>query len=54
MNLSLNFKESFKTALALTIAIGIALAMNWEKPYWAGFTVAFCSLATVRRQSMSY
>ena len=47
MNLSLNFKEAFKTALAMTIAIGIALAMNWEKPYWAGFAVAFCSLATI-------
>jgi uncharacterized membrane protein YccC len=47
VNLSLNFKESLKTALAMTIAIGIALAMNWEKAYWAGFAVAFCSLATI-------
>ncbi len=47
MNLSLTFKESFKTALAMTIAIGIALAMNWEKPYWAGLAVAMCSLATL-------
>lgn len=47
MQLSLTFKESLKTALAMTIAIGIALAMNWEKAYWAGFAVAFCSLATI-------
>jgi uncharacterized membrane protein YccC len=47
VNLSLTFKESLKTALAMTIAIGIALAMNWEKAYWAGFAVAFCSLATI-------
>ena len=47
MNLSLNFKESFKTALAMVIAIGIALAMDWQRPYWAGFAVAFCSLATI-------
>ena len=40
-------KEPFKTALAMTIAYGIALSMNWENPYWAGFAVAFCSLATV-------
>ena len=47
MNLSLNFKESFKTALAMVIAIGIAFAMDWQRPYWAGFAVAFCSLATI-------
>jgi uncharacterized membrane protein YccC len=21
--------------------------MDWDKPYWAGFAVAFCSLSTV-------
>ena len=47
VNLSLNFKESFKTALAMVIAIGIAFAMDWQRPYWAGFAVAFCSLATI-------
>ncbi len=47
MNLSLNFKEAFKTALAMTIAIGIALAMGWEKAYWSGLAVAMCSLATL-------
>jgi uncharacterized membrane protein YccC len=40
-------KEPFKVALAMTIAYGIALSMNWENPYWAGFAVAFVSLATV-------
>ena len=30
----------------MTIAYGIALSMDWEKPYWAGFAVAFISLAT--------
>jgi len=40
-------KEAIKTALAMTIAYGIALQMNWDKPYWAGFAVAFVSLATV-------
>ena len=47
MPLSIRFKESFKTALAMTIAYGIALGMDWDKPYWAGFAVAFISLATV-------
>jgi uncharacterized membrane protein YccC len=42
-------KESIKTALAMTIAYGIALAMNWERPYWAGFAVAFISLSTIGR-----
>jgi uncharacterized membrane protein YccC len=40
-------KEAIKTGLAMTIAYGIALSMDWEKPYWAGFAVAFTSLATV-------
>ena len=31
----------------MAIAYGIALYMDWEKPYWAGFAVAFVSLATV-------
>ena len=41
------FKEAFKTSLAMTIAYGIALAMNWDRPYWAGFAVAFISLSTI-------
>jgi signal transduction histidine kinase len=40
------FKHAFKVALAMVIAYGIALGMGWEKPFWAGFAVAFCSLAT--------
>ena len=31
----------------MTIAYGIALAMDWDKPMWAGFAVAFISLSTV-------
>ena len=45
--LSTRSKEAIKTALAMTIAYGIALSMDWDKPYWAGFAVAFTSLATV-------
>jgi uncharacterized membrane protein YccC len=47
LTLSTRSKEAIKTALAMTIAYGIALYMDWEKPYWAGFAVAFTSLATV-------
>jgi uncharacterized membrane protein YccC len=46
MILSTKAKESFKTALAMTISYGIALSLNWERPYWAGYAVAFISLAT--------
>ena len=46
MKPSIRFKEAFKLALAMVITYAIALAMNWEKPFWAGFSVAFCSLAT--------
>lgn len=47
MTLSIRFKESVKTALAMTIAYGVALAMDWENPSWAGVAVAVISLATV-------
>ena len=40
-------KEPFKVALAMVIAYGIALQMNWANPYWAGFGVAFVSMSTV-------
>jgi len=46
MNLSITVKESIKTALAMTIAYGIALAQDWNSPLWAGFAVAFVSLST--------
>ncbi len=39
-------KEAIKTGLAMAIAYGIALSMDWEKPLWTGFTVAMISLAT--------
>ncbi len=47
MILNVRAKESIKTALAMTIAYGIALSMDWDRPYWAGFAVAFISLSTV-------
>jgi hypothetical protein len=40
-------KPAAKTALAVVLAYGIALSMNWDNPHWAGFAVAFCSLSTV-------
>jgi uncharacterized membrane protein YccC len=47
MILSTKTKEAIKTALAMTIAYGIALSMDWDRPYWAGFAVAMISLATI-------
>ena len=35
MILSRKAKEAIKTALAITIAYGIALQMGWYKPMWA-------------------
>src|SRR5215470_4577897 len=40
-------KAAVKTALAIVLAYGVALSMDWEHAYWAAFTVAFCSLSTV-------
>ena len=41
MTLTPRAKELIKTVLAMTIAYGIALSMDWDRPYWAGFAVAF-------------
>lgn len=49
MNLSIKAKEAIKTALAMTIVYGVALYMDWDRPYWAGFAVAFISMATIQR-----
>jgi len=40
------FKPAFKTALAMVITYGIAMGMDWDKPFWAALSVIFCSLAT--------
>jgi uncharacterized membrane protein YccC len=45
--LTTRVKESVKTALAMVIAYGIALYMDWDRAYWAAFAVAFCSLSTI-------
>jgi len=50
--LSRKMKESIKVALAMTIAYGISLSQDWDRPYWAGFAVAFVSLASIG-QSMN-
>ena len=47
MTISRKAKEAIKTALAMTIAYDIALSLGWDRPMWAGFAVAFISLATV-------
>jgi uncharacterized membrane protein YccC len=45
MDPSIRFKAAFKTALAMVVAYGIALSMDWHNPYWAGLAVAMCSLS---------
>lgn len=45
--LSVRAKEAIKTALAMTLAYGVALALDWHNPKWAGFAVAAVSLGTV-------
>ena len=47
MTLSFKTRESIKTALAMTIALGIALRMDWDHTMWAGLAVAMVSLNTV-------
>ena len=43
--LSRKAKESIKVGLAMTIAYGISLSQDWDRPYWAGFAVAVVSQA---------
>ncbi|MGB5716263.1 MAG: FUSC family protein [Gammaproteobacteria bacterium] len=52
MSLSTKAKQAIKIALAMSLAYGIALQLGWDNPMWAGFAVAFVSLATVG-QSMN-
>jgi len=47
MRLSTRCQEAIKAGLAMAIAYGIALSMNWPKPHWAGIAVAMVSLSTV-------
>ena len=47
MIISRSIKEAIKTALAITIAYGIALSLDWDSPKWAGIAVAMISLATI-------
>lgn len=47
MKISRKAKEAIKTALAMTIAYGIALSLDWDRAMWAAFAVAFISLSTV-------
>src|SRR5262247_2555509 len=45
--LSDRVKAAVKTALAIVLAYGVALSMDWGHSYWAAFAVAFCTLSTV-------
>jgi uncharacterized membrane protein YccC len=51
--LSRKAKESIKVALAMTIAYGISLSQDWDRPYWAGLAISVVSLASIG-QSMSH
>jgi uncharacterized membrane protein YccC len=46
MVLSERFKESFKLALAMVLAYGIALSVDWDKPMWAAFAVGVMRLVS--------
>ena len=45
--LSTRAKEAIKTALAITIAMGIAMQMGWDEPFWAGITVVTINISSV-------
>ena len=35
----LRLLTSIKTAFAMVLALGIAMKLNWQHPYWTGITV---------------
>lgn len=43
----LRLLTAFKAALAVVIALGIAMKLNWERPYWTGITVSITFLPYV-------
>ncbi len=43
----LRWLTAFKAALASVIAIGIAMGLGWQKPYWAGISVMVVTLPYV-------
>lgn len=44
--ISSRLKSALKLSLAMIIAYGIALWMDWDRPYWAGLAIANCSLTS--------
>ncbi|MFN2246227.1 MAG: FUSC family protein, partial [Candidatus Promineifilaceae bacterium] len=40
-------RVALQTGVAMVLAYGVALAMDWHKPYWAGLAVALCALGSV-------
>jgi uncharacterized membrane protein YccC len=46
MMLSGRYKGAVKTGLAMVIAYGVALSLDWDRPYWAGLAVGMCCLST--------
>ena len=40
-------RDAIKLALAVTLAYGISMALNWDNPRWAVFAVAVLSLDTI-------
>jgi uncharacterized membrane protein YccC len=40
-------RVALQVGLAMVLAYGVALAMDWHKPYWAGLVVAMCSLGSI-------
>jgi hypothetical protein len=44
VNLSPRIRFGLRLALAMVMAYGVALSMDWQKPFWAGISVTVLSL----------
>ncbi len=41
---SYRFRFAARLATSVVIAVGLSLALGWERPMWAMFAVIFCDL----------
>ena len=44
--MSNRLKVALRTAIAMALAYGFSLWMDWDRTYWAGLAVGLCALAT--------
>ena len=52
VNLSPRIRFGLRLALAMVMAYGVALSMDWQKPFWAGLSVTVLSLDSAGQSAL--